>query len=175
MESDFSTQQGNIGAQYREVKAWARENFTHDQLLHMFAKTWIEANLFRALAEAQKNFDNELEPLQKERERLELEQEKQVTLNYAKIAVEALNKGLRVGGELIAHDMKTRAKELGKKAAEIRHGKPGGSREKANEMRLLWASGKYLSRDICAEQESGALGLSFSTARKALRNTPDPI
>jgi hypothetical protein len=131
--------------------------------------------ILRALAEAQKNFENELEPLQKERERLELEQEKRVALNYAKIAVEALNKGLRVGGELIAHDMKTRAKELGKKAAEIRHGKPGGSREKANEMRLLWASGKYLSRDICAEQESGALGLSFSTARKALRNTPDPI
>ena len=70
--------------------------------------------------------------------------------------------------------MKITASQRGTKAAEILHGRPGGSRSKAAEIRSLWASGKYSSRDICAEQECGALELSFSTARKALRGTPDP-
>lgn len=43
------------------------------------------------------------------------------------------------------------------------------------EIQKIWASGKYKSRDLCAEQECAALKLSFSTARKALRNTPDPL
>ncbi len=60
------------------------------------------------------------------------------------------------------------------KGAEAVHSKPGGSRDKQKQIRDLWASGKYTSRDICAEQECAALGVSFSTARKALRGTPDP-
>lgn len=39
-----------------------------------------------------------------------------------------------------------------------------------NQIREIWATGKYSSKDICAEQECAGLGLSFSTARKALRN-----
>lgn len=62
----------------------------------------------------------------------------------------------------------------GKAAAEAKHAKPGGSRDKQNEMRKLWASGNYTTRDICAEQEWAAVGLSLSRARKALTNTPDP-
>lgn len=58
-------------------------------------------------------------------------------------------------------------------AADSRHNKPGGSRYKQEKIREIWASGKYTSRDICAEQECSALDMSFSTARKALRNTPD--
>lgn len=61
-----------------------------------------------------------------------------------------------------------------KAAAEARHSKPGGSREKKAQMRELWASGRYTSRDRCAEEECGALSMSFSAARKALRGTPDP-
>lgn len=45
--------------------------------------------------------------------------------------------------------------------------------EKRNIIREIWGAGKYSSRDICAEQECASLGMSFSTARKALRNTPD--
>jgi hypothetical protein len=60
------------------------------------------------------------------------------------------------------------------KAANAKHSRPGGSRDLANRIRKIWASGKYTSRDICAEQECGALNMSFSAARKALRNTPDP-
>lgn len=65
-------------------------------------------------------------------------------------------------------------KEKAKNAAEQRHGRAGGTRDKKEEIRKIWATGKYDSRDVCAEQECAALGMSFSTARKALRNTPAP-
>ena len=40
---------------------------------------------------------------------------------------------------------------------------------------LAWSSGKYTSRDICAEQEYSSLGFnSFKAARNALIGTPDP-
>ncbi len=63
---------------------------------------------------------------------------------------------------------------LAKKAADARHSKPGGSRDKAKKIRTIWASGKYTAREICAEQECAALEMSFSAARKALRKTPAP-
>ena len=59
-------------------------------------------------------------------------------------------------------------------AANALHDKPGGSRDKQTELRNIWASGKYSDRNACAEQECGALRMAFSTARKALANTPDP-
>lgn len=62
----------------------------------------------------------------------------------------------------------------GKTAAEALHNKPGGSREKQAEIRKAWASGKYSSKDICAEQECAGFNMSFSSARKALRGAPKP-
>lgn len=59
-------------------------------------------------------------------------------------------------------------------AANARHSMAGGSREKRQQIRAAWASGKFSSRDTCAEQECAAIDMSYSTARKALRNTPDP-
>lgn len=59
--------------------------------------------------------------------------------------------------------------EKGKKAAEAKHNRVGGSREKRNKILAAWASGKYSSKDICTEQESASLDMSFATARKALR------
>lgn len=49
-----------------------------------------------------------------------------------------------------------------------------GYLERRVSIREIWASGKYTSRDVCAEQECAVLGMSFSSARKALRNTPEP-
>jgi hypothetical protein len=69
---------------------------------------------------------------------------------------------------------KEKASRRARVAAEAKHSKPGGSREKMEIIRSIWATGKYSSRDICAEQESAAIGMSFSTARKALRGTPSP-
>lgn len=65
-------------------------------------------------------------------------------------------------------------KQNAKAAAHARHSKPGGSRDKQDRIRAAWASGKYTTRDICAEQECAALDMSFAAARKALRNQPDP-
>ena len=66
------------------------------------------------------------------------------------------------------------ASARGRVAANALHDKPGGSREKISAIRDLWASGKYSSRDLCAEQECAYLNMSLSAARKALRNTPKP-
>lgn len=65
-------------------------------------------------------------------------------------------------------------KQKAKTAAQVRHDKPGGSHDMQERMRAAWASGKYTSRDRCAEEECGALGISLSSARKALRNTAGP-
>ena len=59
-------------------------------------------------------------------------------------------------------------------AANARHDQPGGSRDKQQQIRDIWATGKYSFRDRCAEEEGAGLGMATSTARKALRNTPDP-
>ena len=65
-------------------------------------------------------------------------------------------------------------KKNARMAANARHDKPGGSRDKQRQIKDIWASGKYTTRDRCAEQECDGLEMSFSTAIKALRNTPDP-
>lgn len=65
-------------------------------------------------------------------------------------------------------------KQTARTAANARHDQPGGSRDKQRQMRKMWASGKYSSRDRCAEEECAALGMSYAAARKALRNTPEP-
>ncbi len=64
--------------------------------------------------------------------------------------------------------------QTAKAAANARHDQPGGSRDKQRQIRELWASGKYSSRDLCAEQECAALNMSISVARRALNNTPEP-
>lgn len=74
-------------------------------------------------------------------------------------------------GEIAKNDKSRKAR----KAINARHNKPDGSRAKKRKIQEIWATGKYSSRDICAEQEYDALGYkSFSAARKALINTPDP-
>jgi hypothetical protein len=65
-------------------------------------------------------------------------------------------------------------RQTAKAAANARHNRPGGSRGKQRQIREIWATGKYSSRDICADEECAALGMSFSAARKALTNAPVP-
>ncbi len=66
------------------------------------------------------------------------------------------------------------ASAIGLKGANALHDKPGGSREKRAAMREIWATGKYTTKDRCAEEEYEGLGISFSMARKALRKAPVP-
>jgi len=49
-----------------------------------------------------------------------------------------------------------------------------GSAAKREEIRAIWATGKYTSRERCAVEECDALGMGLSTAIRALRNTPEP-
>lgn len=65
-------------------------------------------------------------------------------------------------------------KQNAKKAADARHDKAGGSRDKQKQIQNIWAAGKYTSKDRCAEEECGALDMSFSAARNALKNQPEP-
>ncbi|NDP39896.1 MAG: hypothetical protein GZ093_14290 [Rhodoferax sp.] len=65
-------------------------------------------------------------------------------------------------------------KKTAQTAANALHDQPGGSRDKKRNIQELWASGKYSSRTLCAEQECAALDMSYDAARRALTNTPEP-
>ncbi|MFZ3017146.1 MAG: hypothetical protein WA056_01665 [Gallionella sp.] len=69
---------------------------------------------------------------------------------------------------------KATASKKASAAVAVRHKNPDGKTQKASAAKekivAAWKSGKYTSRDVCAEQECGGLDISFSTARKALRN-----
>lgn len=64
--------------------------------------------------------------------------------------------------------------QVAKKAANTRHGQPGGYKEKRKLIRDKWATGNYPTRNACAKNEHGGLGVSEKTARNALIKTPDP-
>lgn len=80
------------------------------------------------------------------------------------------------GGENNARqEAKRERSAAGKRAVEARYTKPNGTRDKQKSIRATWATGKYTSRDICAEQEWSGLGFgSFKAARNALTGTPNP-
>lgn len=59
----------------------------------------------------------------------------------------------------------------GLKGANNRHGQERGNREKKRKLLTIWKSGKYATKDQCAEKECGNFGVSFSTARKWLQGT----
>jgi hypothetical protein len=88
---------------------------------------------------------------------------------HAKL-MQCLPKVFEAGQETIKREASNRAQA----AANALHGRPGSSRDKQEQIRAAWASGKYANRDMCAEQECAALNMAFGTARKALRNTPEP-
>jgi hypothetical protein len=77
------------------------------------------------------------------------------------------NAGVFVGG---SWSIDAVFKERAKSGADKLHDQPGGSRDKKQAIREIWASGKYDTRTRCAEEECAALGMSYDTARKALRN-----
>lgn len=94
------------------------------------------------------------------------------------LAYQALSYSQRImlGTQLTPEEIEKAARiTMARKAADALHNGPKGFRVKRKIIQEIWASGKYSSRDICAEQECAALGMSFSTARKALRRTPDTI
>ena len=80
------------------------------------------------------------------------------------------------GAELIYQDEAQKdARSLkARKAAILRHSKPGGSHEKQRKIREIWATGKYTTKDRCAEEECRSLGMSYKAARNALIGEAEP-
>jgi hypothetical protein len=74
----------------------------------------------------------------------------------------------------LAHLVRLERTRTANKGADAKHNKPGGSRDKQEQIRSIWAKGNFTSREKCATQECDGLGMSYDTARKALRNTPEP-
>jgi hypothetical protein len=60
---------------------------------------------------------------------------------------------------------------LGKKGARGRHARDA---DKRRQIQAKWAGGNFSTRNRCAEEEFAALGMSYETARKALKGQPDP-
>lgn len=144
-----------------------RERLTFDQAIHMLAMSFV-------LLE---------EHMKSSREQRELIKEFSKALDGRKRDMQKFGEMadfIDVAGELVEKQQriikatKARAIARSKAAANSLHSKPGGSRDKQAAIRAMWATGKYQSRAICAEQECAALNMSFDAARRALRNTPDP-
>lgn len=69
---------------------------------------------------------------------------------------------------------KNKASSQARKAVRSRHKNPKGRTQEVAKAKAQvieeWKTGRYSDKDRCAEEMCGALGISFSTARKALRN-----
>lgn len=74
---------------------------------------------------------------------------------------------------LIEREIAQKRSELAKKAVEAST-KTQQSRKNKSEIRKIWASGLYRTRNECVEDISRILEMELSTARKALQGTPDP-
>lgn len=62
---------------------------------------------------------------------------------------------------------------IARNAANKKH-ELSGVKDDCESMCQGWASGKYGTKDECAEKEGKKLGMKFNTARKALYNEPPP-
>ena len=163
---------------------WARDNLSFERAIRAFAVARVRGDIFEDhLKKAQAQLDRALGMagelpqainaqtvlMRESIDAMRVEREQSEAL-LAKVIPVALFTG--IGLEM--KSSKAKASRHGKVAAAARHDKPGGSRSKAEAIRAVWASGKYSSRSLCAEQECAALEMSFDAARKALRNTPNP-
>jgi hypothetical protein len=183
----MAKKQGEIFDTVARVDAlteWARDNLSFERAIRAFAIARVRGDIFEAqLEKAHAQLDRALGMagqlpqainaqavlMRESIDALRVEREQSAGLLDAVIP-EALRTGIGLG----LQSSKAKASRRGQVAAAALHDKPGGSRSKADAVRAAWATGNFESRDICAEQECAALGMSFSAARKALRNTPDP-
>lgn len=135
------------------------ESLTSSQF-DFFSNVINQKKALRLLLDAQsiyiKMLQKELENIAVLNEIIEVATEKEHELNVQIVSHEKLLKKEK-------DDISKRARF----AANKRHERKNYAK---NEIKKIWATGKYTNKDLCAEQECEALGLSFSTARKALRN-----
>lgn len=94
---------------------------------------------------------------------------------FESVPVEAHRAAIASAALIERQRLEQETSQRGRNAADAKHNKPGGSRDKRGQIQEIWAGGKYADRGVCAEEEWQALGFgSIDTARKALRNTPNP-
>jgi hypothetical protein len=153
--------------------AWARENMTFEQATYCFARFKVVLDEYQALyAHLNEAHQHALTMLIESglSSRKQAAKLRGLALDLHAAMLDSVRQATATAGAVYKGLASKRAKD----AADHRHSSPGGAREKAEAMQRAWASGKYSSRDRCAEEECAALGMSFSTARKALRNIPKP-
>ena len=158
-EYEFNADDPRIKTIAKKLRGW----ITFDAAVDLLAAYMFASDLDKAIADEISDANMKLGVIAK-RQHENLLAVIDVANTEHKIAVEAVGRIVKI---------RTASSDRGKVAAEARHSKPGGSRSKQDEMRRLWATGKYSSRNVCAEEECGGVDLSFSKARKALIGTPD--
>lgn len=98
---------------------------------------------------------------------------------YVDVARKANAEGLVAELESTKKQLEAESKELaqsllGQAGAEALHSQPGGSRDKRAQILAIWRTGKYTTKTRCASEEHEALGMSYDTAMKALREPRKP-
>ncbi len=76
--------------------------------------------------------------------------------------------------EEIQFEIKASKSAEAKKRINARHSQPGGSRDKRQKVLEMYATGKYKSKDNCAIEAEKTIGISFATARAALKGAKPP-
>ena len=172
IESIDEFSEAELEKQVQTLIVWARKNLNFEQAIRAFAMHKAVADvLLNDADESSKSHHETLTLLAKSN--LNHSDTLASLIDACKASMELSNfipKAIKIG--MISE--KRKASKRGKAAADALHERPGGSRSKADEIRKIWASGKYTARSRCAEEECASLGMSYDTARKALRNTPKP-
>jgi hypothetical protein len=149
-----------------DVVNFLRSQFTHEELLQVTAALYVQHRAERRELKLRANAaDDEAEQLSRENGAL---------IDWIESVQKVAAEGIPAAFDAGLAIPKAKASQRGKASADALHSKQGGTRENQAAIRTAWATGKYSSRNICAEQECAGLGMSFSTARRALRNTPNP-
>lgn len=169
---DSKNEGEELDSRVKALSAWALDNLSFEQAVHMFALHKAVADSLEKLLE-QSNSDHQ-KTLRMLSERNSNSSDVSLMLRDAGDTLSAVPGWLAQAVLAGLQASKIKASKQGRMAADIRHSKPGESRDKKKAIQDAWASGKYSSRDVCAEQECAALNMAPGTARKALRNTPEP-
>ncbi|MDO9278638.1 MAG: hypothetical protein Q7U05_08780 [Polaromonas sp.] len=164
------SQSDDFDRQLCNLKSIARD-YSFDQLLERFALAQLEADTYKRLFNETNEFFEKIDRNQMGKNWQKSEMERLCDLvEDIKKAQNSLVQKMYLSG---VKTMEIKASRRAKKAANFLHSKPGGSHEKKAAILKIWASGKYWSRDLCAEEECAGIGLSYSKTRKHLIGTPD--
>lgn len=169
---DAEAERADLDRRVEALTVWARKNLSFEEAIRRFSLYKAIADSLSVLLE-QSNTDHE-KTLKRLNATNSGRAEDAAMLHDAGKTLSVVPEWLAKAHVTGLQVSKAKATKRGRLAAEIRHNQPGGSRSKADAIRTAWASGKYTSRDRCAEEECAALDMSLSSARRALRNTPNP-